>query len=419
MPLKVAKVKVKGVGRMGRTLRSLLYMALLGAVLFILNLFMNGRDVAAAIGPEGETQRHFFLIAAERPDMLIFFKSLKPEQRLQMAQNVGRYSDPQLAKLIVKLLETFDTAARAALTQSLTALAKKQPAAVAERLEVGGSFQQLAMRSALKGAGPEALPLVAERLTNAGARPNAVAFLVEAGPPAIPPLLPMLGNKDKDVRLAAADALGKLRAKQALSKLVALYNGSTGDEQYGYLAAIAGVGDPSSETLLTSALNDEALPAPQRAQAALGLGRIGSESAIDLLWRYAASENHQIEQSSITALQVVGDLVWKPGEGSPLLRIAVAEGIKTQLADNVIALGLGNPATQVAAARSAARRPALVRTLTTHLERLQPGSEGDVADAIISALATTAEGRKSLAGLKAGPLAGLIQRRLQLMSLET
>ncbi len=410
--------KVKRVSRMARTVRSLLFMALLGAVMAIANFVMNGRDVAAAIGPESNSQREFFVAAAERPDMLIFFKSLTPQQRLSMAENLGRYDDPKLAKLIVKLLETFDTSAREALTVSLTTLAKKQPAAVAERLEVGGSFQQLAMQTALKSAGSSVLPLVAERLTVAGARPNAVALLVSQGSPSIPALLPMLEHKEKDVRLAAADGLGKLRAKEALLKLGSLYSSTTGDEHYGYLAAIAGVGDASSEQLLTDALNDDALPAPQRSQAALGLGRIGSGSAIDLLWKYAGVENRQIEQSSITALQVVGDRALSAERGTALQRIAVAEGIKTAVGDQVLSRGLREPSLRVRASQASAGRPLLVPVLLSQLQGLRAESAGDVADALIAALATTEEGQDSLRDLSSGPLAGLIQRRLQLMAVE-
>lgn len=404
---------------MARTIRSLLLMAVLGAGLALYNLYSNNREVGLATGPLSPQQKAFFVEASERPDLMIFFKSLTTEQRASMAMNIGRYDDKELAKLIARLLETFDTRARKELTGSLAKVAKVHPKEVAEQLSVNGSFQQLAIRSALAEAGSQVFPLVAERLTNVDARPNAIAFLVTSGRGVIPSVLPMLRHKEKDVRLAAADTLGKLRAKEAVAELVDLYRKSTADEHFGYLAAIAGIGAPITEGLLASALNDPELPEPQRSQAALGLGRVASDSAIGELWRYADAENKALRESSISALQVAGDRALAIGLGSPLNRIRVAEGIQSPLADRVLLAGLESPGLRMAASQASHDRTALVDRLTQELKALNPEEAGDLADNLIAALASTELGKQRLAALHAPLLAGMIERRLALTSLKS
>jgi HEAT repeat protein len=280
---------------------------------------------------------------------------------------------------------------------------------------VAGSFQQLAIRTALQAVGPSALPLVADRLTVPEARPNAVAFLASSGHPAVEATLPLLRHKEADVRLAAADVLGKLRAREGVLDLVDLYRKSTADEHFGYLAAIAGIGASNTEELLTEALNDENLPQPQRSQAALGLGRIASDTAIRELWRYTGVENKLLKESSITALQVAGDRALSIQLGSPLNRVLVAQGIHSPLADRVLLEGLGQQDMLIPAASAAHDRPTLVPRLVAGLKALDADRQGDEADAVIAALASTDQGRTQLSKLDRPALAGLVQRRLQFL----
>lgn len=392
-------------------------MAGLGAALAVYNVVTNNRDVSLAIGSPGTAQEQFFVDAAERPDIAVFFKNLKPSQRLKMSQNIGRYDDPQLAKLIGKCLGSFDADARAALTQSLAHVARVHPKEVAEQLALPGSFQQLAVSSALKEAGPDALPMVAERLTNGDARPNAVAYLVAAGKASVPSLMAMLGHKDKDVRVAAADALGKLRAREAVPAIVNLYQSSTGDEKNGYLASIAGIGDPSTEPLLEAVIKSGSTAIPQRAQAALGLGRIGSSTAIKLLWTFVEDDHQQLRQSAVTALQIGGDRSLANTSAPKERLLEVAEGIHTPAADQVLRSALANPGERLFAARASTSREPIVPSLIVALEAVNADTEGDIADAIIQALVSTPRGVAALQKLNDPALAGLVSRRLELRRL--
>lgn len=405
----------KGASRAARTLRSLITISALGVVLAAYNAISLHRDVNLATGAAGPSQEQFLKDSAERPDITTFFKNLTPTQRLQMSKNIGRYRDPELAKLCGKCLDTFDTLARAALTDSLATVAKAHPDAAAALLNLPGSFQQLAIAAALRKAGPETLPLVAKQFSVADARPNAIAYLVASGAPAIGPTLPYLSSSDKDVRLSAADTLGKLRAKQAVEPLTKLFDKSSGDERLEYLTALAGIGDPSSESLMRQNLADESLPSPHRAQAALGLGAIATKSSLQTLWEYASNEDKSLRESAVAGLQLAGDAALQDTGSNETARLAVAAGVYSQIADSVIQKSLLDPGMSVAAAKVAGNRPDLAPLLASRARLLDATSQGDEIDSLLRALNTTPQGRSELQALSsatANPaLAGLAARR--------
>lgn len=404
----------KGTSRSARTVRSLLIMGVLGAGLAFYSIYANGRDIRWATGPRSEDQHQFFVNAATRPDIGVFFKGLSPKQRLEMSADIARYDDPAMATLIGKCLETFDPAARKVLTQSMSIIAKTQPKAVAHQLELKGSFQQLAVSTALAQRGAAAYPMIAERLTNGDARPNASSLLVAAGEAAVPSVMPYLESKDKDVRLAAADVLGKIRARRAVDSLTARYLASKGDEHFGYLASLAGIGDPKTEPLLVAAIRDESLPVPQRSQAALGLGRIASASAVKELWRYADDDQKQLAESAISALQVAGDAALaQPISDRPTV-LTVAEGVHTTKATLMLQDALKDPQLLPLAARLGHNRPEMVPSLIAALLAVRPNDQGEIADDLVRSLVTTPEGTRALEAIKNPALRGIIDRRLML-----
>lgn len=404
--------KQRGTGRLGRTLRALAIIVGIGVLLAVWNSYNLRRDIALAAGGEGSAQKTFLVEAADRPDIAVFFKNLTPEQRLAMSEATGRYDDPKLPVLVGKLLADFDPQARKALTASLVRLAKTQPLAVAEQLNQKGSFQQLAVFEALRSAGPSVLPMVAKQFSVADARPNVIAYTVEQGAPSIPELLPYLDDKDKDIKLAAADALGKLRAREATAKLVELYKTAEPDPKAQYLASLSGIGDPTQEGLMAGILNDESAPIAQRASAALGLGRIGDPSAIRTLWSHTEDQETTVRESSVSGLVLAGDPSLEIGQGTPANRLAVASGIQSAKADAVIRAALNDPALRVTAIEGAAGRPGLVPVLGDMLARLDPNEEGDTADLLIKALNATEVGKARLGSLTQNPeIAALAARR--------
>jgi HEAT repeat protein len=398
----------KGASRIARTVRSLAIIAAIGGVLAAYNIFTTRRDIGLATGPTGSAQQTFFADAAERPDLELFYKGLTPAQRLTMARHLGEYDDARMATVIGKLLGTFDPEARKALGESLAKLGRTQPDAVAAQFGLTGSFQQIAVSNALRSVGAPALPLVVKRLDEETTRANALAYLVEFGPDAVPVILPKLDSETADVRLAAADALGKLAARPAVPKLTELFGKSDGTEKLGYLSALASIGDPASETLLRTALLDESLTIPQRSQAALGLGRIGGKAAVATLIGFADHPDRQFRESARSALMLAGDVAITETSLPMATRIEVASGVRTPAADALLTKALADPALRVAAAEAAANRPALVPSLVAAAKK---ADDGESADRMMRALATTEEGRAALATLKDDPLLGGLAAR--------
>ncbi len=425
LPKQVGKTsRKKGASRLARTLRSLVYIVSLGAILAVYNAVSLRRDISEAVGPKSESQRQFFRNAADRPDITSFFKNLTEPRRLKMATNICFYDDPELASLCGKLLDTFDTSARVQLTKSLSKVAKAHPSEVADQFKLPGSFQQIAISSALRQVGPSVLPLVAKQLKVGDARPNAVAYLVSSGNDAIQPTLPFINEKDKDTRLAAVDALGKLRAEIAVPQILKLYQNSSTDERLAYFTALASIGSPSTESLMVDVITDASASPALRSQAAIGLGQIGSPSALETVWKFCVSPDQGLRSSAISALQLAGDHALRLGESkaaessTPTVLLQIAGGIHTPLADQLIEKGIKEPATSPLAASVAANRPHLAPVLVTRMRMLNPDDNGELIDALLKALATTDVGRSELTQLAQSPqdssLSALAERRLRL-----
>ena len=396
---------------MTRTIRSLGFMIGLGVVLASVNAFTVKRDISLATAPKSEEQRQFFIGCAARPDMANFYKSLTPEVRYAMAQNIGRYDDPQMAALLGTLLGDFDEHAREALTASLVRLAKIQTKAVAEQLKQKGSFQVIAVTRALVESGVPIEPLVAEQLAVGDARLNAENLLVDRGAVSIPALLPKLSVTDNDVKLAVADALGKLRAREAVPTLLELLKAAKPDQYISYLAAISGIGDPSTEGLLSSVITDETVPIPQRATTAVGLGRIGTPSAIATLWRYSDDPDLQLRQSVIAGLSAAGDRALSAHPALDSAKLQVATGIQSAAANAVVAQAIASPELEISAIQSSAGRADLVPVLSKHLATKSVADDGDVITEILKALQSTDLGQKEISKLTQRPeFQGLLAR---------
>jgi len=404
--------KSKGPSRMALTVRSLLVMGGVGAALSILASYTQKRDVQTATGPQSSSQEQFFVNAADRPDINTFFQKLTAPQKLAMSTNIGRYQDPVLAKLCGKLLADFDPRARAALTDSLTKIAVAHPEAVAVELKEQGSFQELGVIQALRAVGPGTMPLVAKELTDKDARQNAVDYLGGSGLAAVPLVLPYLQSADADVRIAAAEVLGQVRAKEAVPELTQMMNTATGNEKTDALSAIAEIADPTSEPLLTGILNDQSVPVALRIQAALGLGRIGTTGAAATLWPLAADYDLDLREGIFSALALCSDASLRTAGIQPKLKLQVAKQVQGPLADAVIRVSLGVRTMREAAAAAAGGRESLVGPLVSMLSDPKLASDGSLTERIVDALSTTQTGASRLDEFRKNAwVAGFIIRR--------
>ncbi len=396
----------------------LLFLVVSAVAMAFYNAWSTRTDIRIATGPVGKEQDAFFVNAADRPDIATLYKSMTPAQKLIVAKNIGNYDSPKLAKLIGILLADFDQEARRELTKSLSAVAHKQPGAVAKELKNAGSFQNLGVSTALKSIGDKAIPFVVKQLSDGDCRPQAIAFLIE-NPASIKPLIASLDDKSADVVKAAVEALGKLRATEATEKLMDMYEASKKEDKLLYLTALASIGDSRTENMLTAALDDPELDGSMKQQAALGLGRIASPTSIVRLWRIVPNPDVDLVDSTISALQLAGDASLRTPNTPDDIRIRVAAGIETPLADSVIASGLQsqNKVVEEVALQNSLERPGLVNALSAYLQAMHSESEGELIDLAVTALMSTPSGTQAARALKNNPLlAGFIERSEQTKS---
>jgi len=411
-------VKKKRKSQQSGTGYILLFLIVSAVAMAFYNAWSTKTDIRIATGPTSKEQGEFFVNAADRPDIATLYKSMTHAQKIQVAQNIGNYNHPKLAKLIGILLADFDQDARKELAKSLAKVAQKQPEAVAQELKNAGSFQNLGVTEALKSIGDKAIPYVVKQLSNGDCRPQAIAFLIE-NPASIQPLIACLDDKNADVVKAAVEALGKLRAVQATTKLMAMYDVSKKEDKLLYLTALASIGDPRTEHLLTLALDDPELDSSMKQQAALGLGRIASPTSILRLWRIVPNPDVDLVDSTISALQLAGDASLNTPNTPVDIRIRVAAGIESSLANSVIAEGIANPdpAIKKIAFQSAMERPGLVRPIVNFLKSIQTGGDGELIDYAVTALMSTPQGVREAQTLKSNDLlVGFIERSEQAKS---
>lgn len=402
----------KSASRSALTVRSLLVVGGLGVLLAAWNVYTVGRDTAIATGPESSTQRSFFVNAADRPDIATFFRKLKSRQRVEMARNIGRYQDPVMAKLCGILLADFDPAARRALSDSLAAIARVRPDAVASQLSQTDSLQYLGVSRALRAAGRSALPSVARELADPAARKNAIAYLVSYGGDAAGKVRPYLLAPDKDTREAAEDAAGEMRDREAVPKLLAIFRSSDPVERRIAFGAVASIGSPETEGLMAAVLADKSEPVSMRSLAAFGLGRIATPPAAAALWAFAHDHDSTVQEQVVNALVSCGAVALDSPSTLKGIRLTVAAHTAGPVADRVILADLEDPDLAVAAIRAASGRPTLARPVAAVLGRPSEASNGDIAEAAVDTLGSTNEGKSLLQGFKDNPdVAGFIARR--------
>jgi hypothetical protein len=397
--------------RIRRAITSSLALMGVAGLLAASNAYIQSKGRDLATGPKSQDQLEFFLNAVERPDSSAFFKRLTPAQKLKVAQNLQRYSHPKLIRLATLWLTDFDVAARAELAKSVKNLAPEYPKAVAEELSATGGFQKISTFTALRASFDATLPYAVDQLSVTAARPNAIEYLVLEGAKTGPAVRTLLQNPDRDTRLAAAEVLGKVGFRDAVPELLRLHRDGDAADKGAYAAALANMGDPRAEQLFVRLLNDPAAPAPDRASAILGLGKIGSESAIRILTEEVVER--PIDRGQILeAMSLAGDRALDARLSLGDL-LEIARSIRSHRADAVIRNAIRTKSLERKAAEIASGRPGLVPDLTSRLFSLDPASQGSSIEAVIKALASTAQGRAFLQSEKAlKNYGGFVQREV-------
>jgi HEAT repeat protein len=370
-----------------------------------------------ALGPASPDQERFFAALSARPDAQTFYKKLAPGEKQTMAARLAEHEDLRVAELAGLLLADFDPDARRALAVALGRLAARNHEAAISQLKHSGGFQRAGVFAALDSLGPEGVQAAAAALRRPESRTNAGAYLVQAGRHSVGVLLTALADRDKNVRLAAADALGKLGARESTPMLLSLIQRSDGADRTAFITALAGTGHPRGFAVLASTLGDGTAPAESRVQAALGLGRIGSDHAVRLLWRMFLASQGEMKAAAKAGLVLAGDAALV--DGPPLAaRLEIATEVRGGRSDSTILRALADPRLRLQALRAAKARGDLVHALELWLRDPSFYQDGELVAAAVEALASTDRGQIALSKLRSHASVGGFVRRQESLARE-
>ena len=120
-----------------------------------------------------------------------------------------------------------------------------------------------------------------------------------AGAPAVPLLIQALGDSDRAVRCAAAEALGKLGDPQAVPPLIQALGDSDWDVRCAAAEALGAIGDPQAVPALIQALGDDWYDV--RRAAAWALGDLGDPQAVPPLIQALGDSDWAVRRAAAEA----------------------------------------------------------------------------------------------------------------------
>ncbi len=272
----------------------------------------------------------------------------------------------------------------------------------------------LAMRNA--SVADQIVPKVVEGMkANAAARGpggDVLGALASRREECVKALLPLLADADDGVCSGAAEALGKVGSPTPVPQLIDAMHKRSAQVRRVAIGAIALIAHPSGEAALTEAINNKDDDNEARAQAAVGLGRIGTPTAIATLVKALSDDDLKVQVAAVDGLAHAGQpaipaLTRAIGDPAARTRIRAIEAlgaIATPSVNAALLPALRDPAVEV---RTEAARALGFPGNGPAVPALAAGMndrEGAVAAACADALSRIgAPARPALVRMLAGP----------------
>ena len=260
-----------------------------------------------------------------------------PEVRVKAAETLEMMNNPDAIQKLRDLSKDQFKPVRDRATLALAKIGDANPANLAEflnGLKDGDNYIRKATMTALTdpkiGIGPK--PGVCEAIAAYMQKESAArgpggdvlsspTFAANgANKVAVAPLIAQLNDADEGVRSGAAEALGKIGDPAAVPKLIEMKAKDTPQAQRVAIGALALIASPSCEAALTEAVANPAANSEARSQAAVGLGKIRSASAIATLVKTLSDDDLKIRSSAVTALARAA----RPTDNGPANPIALS-----------------------------------------------------------------------------------------------
>jgi HEAT repeat protein len=209
-------------------------------------------------------------------------------------------------------------------------------------------------------------------------------------------LLPQLADADDGVCSGAAAALGKVGSPTPVPQLVDAMHKRSAQVRRVVIGAIALIAAPTCEHALTEAVGNPDDDNEARAQAAVGLGRIASTSAVATLVHALRDNDLKVQTAAVDALAVggkaaLGTVLGALRDSSPGVRARAAQalaGIATPSANAALVAALRDPVSAVRQASAKALGFAGNVQAVPALAARLGDSDGRVASACADSLAS-------------------------------
>ncbi len=272
--------------------------------------------------PEAQKAAAAKLITAEQ-----FMDSITgetKETRIKVAGALEALATPDAVKQGVTMLKDADRSVGDRVVQVLQKIGAASPAhikALVEGLKNGDANIRkgtiVALSDSKSGVGPKpgvSAEIVALMKADGNARSpggdvlGSKLFTQDAAARAesVQLLIQQMEEKDEAVRGGAAEALGKVGDPAALDRLKTAMKSDTAQLRRIAIGSIALIADQRGEDVLTEAITNTDDDNEARAQAAAGLGKIATPSALDTLLKTLDDDDLKLRSAAVAALARAG-----------------------------------------------------------------------------------------------------------------
>ncbi|WP_319586241.1 HEAT repeat domain-containing protein [uncultured Desulfobulbus sp.] len=166
-------------------------------------------------------------------------------------------------------------------------------------------FVGIGVKDTLVAIGPKVIPFMKTAAIEEDLRPHAFEVMWRVGEPSVPTLIDLMHNKDQNIRMAAAAALGVVAKPSATTALIEATNDVEAVRRLA-VSSLCAICDPRSTDVLVYVLSHTTDDGEVRARSARALSVIGGPKAINTLVGALADFDLKVQTSVITGLQHIG-----------------------------------------------------------------------------------------------------------------
>lgn len=271
-----------------------------------MNNINTNRLLDDAVSGEPSRQTRSLTLLAEREDFFDLLQSRETPQRIKIAQGVESLDNAVGVKVGLAMLRDPEPRVRERFIESLKKIAPHNLEAFVDGLKHGDSNVKNGTVTVMAFAGEPSLPVALKAVKNADARAAAGNVLVKLGSASVPGLLKILKEtQDEAIRLFAIETLGKIGDRSATPAILP-YLSLPPEKKRIVIGALGLIADPATEKYLIESLRNPEEDADARVQAALGLGKIGTPSAVNALINALDNVNLKISDGAVAGLSQAG-----------------------------------------------------------------------------------------------------------------